>query len=39
MVDIPQTDPYANYCAHKAAIDGAITRELDGRRYLSLIHI
>ena len=32
MVDIPQTDPYANYCAHKAAIDGAITRVLDSGR-------
>ena len=34
MVDIPQTDPYANYCAHKAAIDGAITRVLDSGRYI-----
>ena len=34
MVNIPQTDPYANYCAHKAAIDGAITRVLDSGRYI-----
>ena len=34
MVDIPQTDPYANYCAHKDDIDAAITRVLDSGIYI-----
>lgn len=34
MVNIPQTDPYANYCAHKSEIDVAITRVLDSGRYI-----
>jgi dTDP-4-amino-4,6-dideoxygalactose transaminase len=34
MVDIPQTDPYANYCAHKDDINVAITRVLDSGRYI-----
>ena len=34
MVDIPQTDPYANYSAHKGAIDTVITRVLDSGRYI-----
>ena len=34
MVKIPQTDPYANYCAHKSEIDVAITRVLDSGRYI-----
>ena len=34
MVDILQTNPYANYCAHKSEIDVAITRVLDSGRYI-----
>lgn len=34
MVGIPQTDPYANYCAHKDDIDVAMTRVLDSGRYI-----
>ncbi len=31
---IPQTDPRANYLAHRAAIDAAIARVLDSGRYI-----
>lgn len=34
MVTIPQTDPRANYLAHKEAIDGAVARVLESGRYI-----
>jgi dTDP-4-amino-4,6-dideoxygalactose transaminase len=34
VVTIPQTDPKANYLAHKEAIEGAISRVLESGRYI-----
>jgi dTDP-4-amino-4,6-dideoxygalactose transaminase len=34
MAAIPQTDPRANYLAHKEAIDGAVARVLESGRYI-----
>jgi dTDP-4-amino-4,6-dideoxygalactose transaminase len=34
MVPIPQTDPHANYRAHRVEIDAAMQRVLDSGRYI-----
>ena len=34
MINIPQTDPYANYLSHKDQIDNAILRVLDSGTYI-----